>query len=171
MPKELTLKGILEKVYGKTVEVDEPHGFLYTLVVSSYNEKITYKINFGISINVEGIELDKNGIVFGGGGEIPPSVPQEPPKEETQKYGIEYDTLGSGSVLSVKFGCVSEAAAGEEVRFTVEVLNEELEVVNLMIESEEVYEYVYTHNKDGSYTFTMPDCFVTVMIYLMPKEA
>ena len=140
MPKELTLKGVLEKVYSKTVEVDEPHGFLYTLVVSSYNEKITYKINFGISINVEGIELDKNGIVFGGGGEIPPSVPQEPPKEETQKYGIEYDTLGSGSVLSVKFGCVSEAAAGEEVRFTVEVLNEELEVVNLMIESEEVYE-------------------------------
>ena len=170
-PKGLSLKTVLEKAYEKEVEVDEPQGALYTLVVSSYNGKVTYKINFGVSTKVEGIELDKDGIVFGGEGEIPPSVPQEPPKEETQKYGIEYDTLGSGSVLSVKFGCVSEAAAGEEVRFTVEVLNEELEVVNLMIESEEVYEYDYTHNKDGSYTFTMPDCFVTVMIYLMPKEA
>ncbi len=68
LPAELTLKSVLEKVYGKTVEVEEPKGYLYTLVVSSYNEKVTYKINFGLSINVEEIELDKDGIVFGGEG-------------------------------------------------------------------------------------------------------
>ena len=67
MPQELSLKTVLEKAYGKEVEVDEPKGFLYTLVVSSYNEKVTYKINFGMTIPVTGIELDKDNIIFGGG--------------------------------------------------------------------------------------------------------
>ncbi len=70
IPKELSLKSVLEKVYGKEVELEaEPKGYIYTLVVSSYNEKVTYKINFGVSIKVEEIELDKGSIIFGGGNE------------------------------------------------------------------------------------------------------
>ena len=93
MPEELTLKDVLEKAYGKEVEVDEPKGYLYTLVVSSYNDKVTYKINFGISINAEGIELDKDGIVFGGNataGEEQPSPSEPDPPENPQPSAREY---------------------------------------------------------------------------------
>lgn len=93
------------------------------------------------------------------------------PSAEKPKYIIQYDQLGSGSVDSFIFHCVSEAAAGEEVRFTIEVLDDELKVVNLMIECDEEgeYDYDYTVNKDGSYSFVMPNNYVTVIIYLMPK--
>lgn len=67
VPEKLTLKDVLEKVYGKTVEVDEPQGYLYTLVVSSYNEQVTYRIRFGISTKLDGMKLDTDGLVFGGG--------------------------------------------------------------------------------------------------------
>lgn len=66
VPKDQSLKSVLEKVYGKTVEVEEPKGNLYTLVVSSYNEKVTYKIDFTVITAVKGIELNTGSIVFGG---------------------------------------------------------------------------------------------------------
>lgn len=63
-PAKFSLKSVLEKVYGKEVEVDERGGHLYTLVVSSYNDRVTYNIDFGIVITVTGIETNKGSIAF-----------------------------------------------------------------------------------------------------------
>lgn len=117
VPAELTLKSVLEKVYGKTVEVEEPKGYLYTLVVSSYNEKVTYKINFGLAINVEGIELDKDGIVFGGEGEQGGSGDQSEP-EVAAEYEITYEIAYSFDDTPIAVVLPTKARTGEAVEFT-----------------------------------------------------
>lgn len=176
VPEDIRLREILEKVYEKTIEVEEPDGSLYTLIVSSYNEKVTYKINFGLTVNVEGIELDKDGIVFGGENEAPPS---EPSGGKTEMYGIEYDTLGNGSVLSVKFDCVAEAKAGDTVTFKVSLVDlidvyddyYPLQITRIVVNSSDTgEEEIELGSGEGTFSFTMPAHFVTVMIYLMPKE-
>lgn len=67
IPIEFSLKSVLEKVYGKEVEVEDRGGYLYTLVVSSYNDRVTYNIDFGIITTVTGIETNKGSITFGAG--------------------------------------------------------------------------------------------------------
>ena len=63
--EDTTLESVLEAVYGKDVEAPSDDTFenprLYTLVISSYDESVTYKIDFSISM---WIELDKTEIVF-----------------------------------------------------------------------------------------------------------
>lgn len=118
VPKELTLKSVLEKVYGKTVEVEEQKGYLYTLVVSSYNEKVTYKINFGLSINVEGIELDKDGIVFGGEGNEQGDNGNQSEPEAAAEYEITYEIAYSFDDTPITVELPTIARAGEVVDFT-----------------------------------------------------
>lgn len=72
MPKEFNLQKALSIIHdGKQVtvpddaEVKNPMPFC--LVISSYNGKVTYKINFGVlSATVKDVTLDKSEIVFGG---------------------------------------------------------------------------------------------------------
>ncbi len=175
VPAELTLKGVLEKVYGKTVEVEEQKGYLYTLVVSSYNEKVTYKINFGLAINVEGIELDKDGIVFGGEGESSSDNPNTPSSEE---YAIGYDTLGNGSVKSIQFDCKGKAVAGEMVSFTVSLVDLSdvyddyipVDITRIVVNSSDTgEEEIEIGSGEGTFSFKMPAHDVTVMFYLMSQ--
>ena len=44
------------------VEATEP--YLYTLVVSSYDESVTYYIDCAFYISVTGVTLDKSEVVF-----------------------------------------------------------------------------------------------------------
>ncbi len=60
-------KGILEAVYpNKTIEVDASKVYdnMFTLVVTSYNEKASVKLNFIFSEGVIEITLDKESIAF-----------------------------------------------------------------------------------------------------------
>ena len=68
LPEDISLKKILESVYEKDVEVlnnvEATEPYLYTLVVSSYDESVTYHMDFAFYIGVTGVTLDKSEVVF-----------------------------------------------------------------------------------------------------------
>lgn len=162
VPKEQTLQSVLGKVYGKTIEVEEPSGNLYTLVVSSYNDKVTYHINFGIGTKVEDIELDKDGIVFGEEDD----EQNEPAK--TAEYEITYEIAYSFNDEPIQVECPTKARNGETVAFTA-IPDRRYEDYGVWAE---VYdkasgEFLY-YAKTVSYgccTFEMPACNVHLKIY------
>lgn len=106
-------------------------------------------------------------------------------------YFIEYDTLGNGSVLSIKFDCAGTAKAGETVTFTLTLLDLSdrfddyypLEITAVRLQDgagEEICSLselngndgkMYTVGKQYYFSFTMPEVvaedYVTVMVYLM----
>ena len=68
LPEDISLEKVLESVYEKDVEVpndvEATESYLYTLVVSSYDESVTYHIDFSFYIGVTGVTLDKSEVVF-----------------------------------------------------------------------------------------------------------
>lgn len=178
VPEEVSLKTVLEKAYGKEVEVVEPQGYLYTLVVSSYNEKVTYKINFGIAVKVEGIELDKDGIVFGGGmavgDEQPNPSPSEPipdqpetPQPSDRDYRITFYTWGDiTNLVPVRKDIPLNARGGETVTFTYEILDVGYEITDMSIFVEkEPSLYVPIISAGGNvYSFVMPESPISLRI-------
>ena len=68
LPKDASLEKILESVYEKDVEVpndvEATQPYLYTLVVSSYDESVKYYIDCAFYIGVTGVTLDKSEVVF-----------------------------------------------------------------------------------------------------------
>ncbi len=166
IPKELSLKSVLEKLYGKTVEVEEPQGTLYTLVVSSYNEKVTYKINFGISIKVEEIELDKDSVIFGGDQTGQGSNQNKP--EEAAEYEITYEIAYSFNDTPVQTECPSRARAGEIVSFTAipDVRYEDYGVwAEVYDKASGKFLYYATTVSYGCCNFEMPACNAHLKIY------
>ncbi len=51
-----------EVVAPKEGELQDP--YIYALVISSYNEKTTYTITFGIAVSIDGVETDKPEVQF-----------------------------------------------------------------------------------------------------------
>ena len=68
LPKDISLEKILESVYEKDVEVpsdvEAMEPYLYTLVVTSYDESVTYYIDCAFYRGVTGVTLDKSEVVF-----------------------------------------------------------------------------------------------------------
>ena len=68
LPKDISLEKILESVYEKDVEVpndmETTEPYLYTLVVSSYDESVVYYIDCAFYIGVTGVTLNKSEVVF-----------------------------------------------------------------------------------------------------------
>ena len=68
LPKDISLEKILESVYEKDVEVpsdvEAMEPYLYTLVVTSYDESVTYNIDFSLGEEVTKIQLYPNEVVF-----------------------------------------------------------------------------------------------------------
>lgn len=159
IPEETTLESILKKAYeGKEVteipQVDFTEKDYFCLTVKSYDETKVIRIGFGFV-----------------------SEANPPEEEPIEKYAIEYDTLGNGSVNSVKFDCVPEAAAGETVTFTVSLVDNKygdyysLEITRIVLEDIDwVDDEVEIGSGEGTFSFTMPAHTATIMIYLMPKE-
>lgn len=63
IPQDFTVKKVLERLYkDKTVEIDgyynESGEKYYTLMITSYDGKISYSVNFGIAVHVRGVALD-----------------------------------------------------------------------------------------------------------------
>lgn len=100
-----------------------------------------------------------------------------PEVAETEKYCIDYNTLGNGSVLSVDMDCPSYAVAGETVTFTLTLVDlsgvfedyKPLSITNVVLQYQDTGEdfYGFGQSGEGSYTFVTPDADVTIMIYLM----
>lgn len=86
------------------------------------------------------------------------------------RYGIFYDTLGNGSVSSIVLNCTNSAVAGEQVNFTISMLDVTLEVTNVVLQDNNSGDDINGLLKDGdTYSFTMPPYEVNIMIYLMEK--
>ena len=68
LPEDTSLEKVLEGVYGKEVEVpgnaDYVDQYLYTLVVSSYDESVRYYIDFAFGMGVESVTLNTSEVVF-----------------------------------------------------------------------------------------------------------
>lgn len=68
LPEDISLKKVLESVYEKDVEapndLERMEPYLYTLIVSSYDESVVYYIDFAFHIGVTGVTLDKSEVVF-----------------------------------------------------------------------------------------------------------
>lgn len=68
IPENASLASILQVFYGEAVEAPNDEDFenlyLYTLVVSSYNERVTYYIDFMIEPYANGIRLNEYWVVF-----------------------------------------------------------------------------------------------------------
>ena len=69
--EDMTIQSVLETGYpGQQVEVPETaadeNPFPYTLIVSSYNGNVSYRIAFNLGADVTGITLDPPSIVFTG---------------------------------------------------------------------------------------------------------
>ena len=69
LPQGITLQSVLDKVYeGQEVEiednVDERNKCYYAMIVSSYDESVSYRIEFSFNVGVAGIELDKSEVIF-----------------------------------------------------------------------------------------------------------
>jgi hypothetical protein len=100
-----------------------------------------------------------------------PSVP------EITQYSIEYDTLGSGSVLSINMNCPAHAAEGDRVTFTISLkdLSDEyddytpLEITNIVLQDSDGEDHEIGSG-EGTFSFTMPEGNVTIMVYLMPAD-
>ncbi len=190
--KDIDIQTVLSSVYeGKTVvvpqeaEIGNPYPF--KLVISSYNESITYHIRFNFLVRVTGVELSETDITFTTAEEtIPPSEPDTsepdtsapdiPVNPDEGEYFIEYDTLGNGSNLHIDFQCQARANAGDRVEFTLGLVDlsdrfddyEPVEITNVRLEDCNTGEEVDGLNyENGTYWFIMPNCDVTVMIYLM----
>lgn len=68
LSENISLEKVLERVYEKDVEVpidvEATEPYLYTLIVSSYDESVTYYIDFAFHISVTNVTLDRSEVVF-----------------------------------------------------------------------------------------------------------
>lgn len=71
IPEDFSLQYALQSCYsGQTVvvptEAEQGNPYPYTLVVSSYNESVVYRINLSVGAEVTGVTLDPEQIIFTG---------------------------------------------------------------------------------------------------------
>ncbi len=167
LPESLSFGEILKRVYdGKNVSVptdawaNNPYPF--KLQISSYNEKITYNIDFMFE------DSSANTGNFGNSGDNTekPSQPNIPPVQ-TREYNIGYLIGGDGiNLTNITIDGPSSAAVGETVIFRV-TLND----TNYIISGFYVYAFgVQTKPEiveaNGCYQFTMPTSNVDIRIDL-----
>ena len=74
LPEDFTLQYALQSCYpGKEVvvpeEAEQGNPYPYTLVISSYNESVTYNIRLSVGKEVTGVTLDPEQIIFTGSQE------------------------------------------------------------------------------------------------------
>ncbi len=176
---EMSLQNVLQSCYpDKEVivakEAEESNTYPYTLLVSSYNESVVYKIDFCIDVRVTGVALNPSEIIFTDNSDS--DQEGQEPSGPAKTYFIGYDTLGYGSVKSIAFHCQGTAKAGETVTFTIEVLDlsdeyedyHPLEVTNVVLQNaDDGTDIEDLEETNGVYSFVMPENDVTVMVYLM----
>lgn len=84
---------------------------------------------------------------------------------------ISYDTLGSGSVDSVNVYCADVAKPGDYIMVSIypAMGEEDLEIVRVVLTNADTGDELQELEQFNEFfDFTMPDCDVVIMIYLMP---
>lgn len=164
IPEGFDLQKALASVNsGKTVVVPEDadtnNTYPYTLVVSSYNGKVTYSIDLN-TVDTS-IILKPDEIVFGDGEENgTPSKPTE------QSYTIEYLESGDATNLSdISVSGARKTTVGETVSFTVTIGDSNYTVSGMKLTIANAEDNVAINGNNGSYSFIIPKGNVTVWIY------
>lgn len=181
IPSEYSLQKVLEATNsGKRVVVPEDaetnNPYPYRLVVSSYNGKVTYNIDFKLIPTVTDITLNPDEIIFGG-----KETPDTPVTPAEKKYDIDIDSLGWAGMDVINLTCPDKAAAGETVTFTATVKPEyanEFKISGINVNYGSGDEYLQDiRNENGTYTFKMPDAstleadgYITLMFYIIPVD-
>ena len=181
IPSEYGLQKVLEAMNsGKRVVVPEDaetnNTYPYRLVVSSYNGKVAYNIDFKLVPTITDITLNPDQIIFDG-----KDTPDTPVTPAEKKYDIDIDSLGWASMDVINLNCPDKAAAGETVTFTATVKPEyanEFKISGIDVNYGSGDEYLQDiRNDNGTYTFTMPDAsameadgYITLMFYIIPVD-
>lgn len=146
IPDGFSLFSLLSKLYeGKTIGIPDNSDnlYLYTLVISSYNENVTYYINFTC------LEEKHN---------------------TAQEYSINLQLTGDATnLVDISVEYPKTALAGETVTFTISHNDSDYEINDIKIIVLNGDNPKVT-NIGGSYSFTMPNGNVTIMINLEYSE-
>lgn len=165
LPKDFGLKTVLQSLYGgKTVVIPEDaetsNPYPYRLTVSSYNDKVIFRIDIKVSAEITDITLDKDEIVFGGGEPETPVIPTE------HSFSVDYILSGDASNLSdLRITGTTRAKAERKVNFGVYIGDDNYSITAIRIEVINSSESVEIIQTDESYSFTTPQGNVYVWIY------
>ena len=159
-PHNLSFSEILKKAHnGTSVSVptdaltNNPYPF--KLQISSYNEKVTYNIDF----TIEAIETQETET------QAQPNTPDTP--EIARNYFIGYLISGDGTNLTnIDIDGPTSAKAGETVKFSVILNDSDYIISGFYIYAFGVQTKPEIIELNGSYEFTMPKCNVDVRIDL-----
>lgn len=163
-PESFSFSEILKKVHnGKSISVPSDaltnNPYPFKLLISSYNDKITYNIEFTVSDN----SAEKaDGLT---GNTTKPNIPVTPPA--VQKYNIGYLTGGDGTNLTnFSIDGPTRSEAGETITFHVNIYDKDYIISGFYIYAFGVDEKPEVIEVNGAYQFVMPTCNVDVRIDL-----
>lgn len=162
-PKSISFSGILKKAHnGKSVSVpadawtNNPYPF--ELQISSYNEKVTFKIDFTLA--------DNSSEQLNNGTTETPTQPDIPPVQ-AREYNIGYLISGDGTNLTnLSIDGPSSAKADETIIFHVSIYDKDYVISGFYIYAFGVSEKPEVIEVNGAYQFVMPTCNVDIRIDL-----
>ncbi len=163
IPETLSLREVIKKAYNGTGasvpnDAEKNNPYPYTLVISSYNDKVTYNIDFTFS--AEGTPS---------GNDTPitpePTTPEMP--TQPREYNIGYLTGGDGTNLTnYSIDGPASAKAGETVTFKVILNDSDYIISGFYVYAFGVQTKPEIKEVNGGYQFTMPTCNVDIRIDL-----
>lgn len=163
-PESLSFSEVLKKVHsGKSISVPkdalENNPYPFKLLISSYNDKVTYNIEFTFGDN--GVE-QSGGLT---GNTTQPSIPDTSPV--VRKFNIGYLTGGDGTNLTnFSIDGPTRAEAGETVIFHINIYDSDYIISGFYIYAFGVSEKPEVTEVNGAFQFVMPTCNVDVRIDL-----
>ena len=93
--------------------------------------------------------------------------------ELSEYRNISYDTLGSGSYNSVILYCADVARPGDYIMASISLAFgvEDLEITRVVLQNADTGDEICELEQFNEFfDFTMPDCDIVILIYLMPSE-
>ncbi len=163
IPETLSLREVIKKAYNGTGasvpdDAEKNNPYPYTLVISSYNDKVTYNIDFTFS--AEGTSS---------GNDTPitpePTTPEIPASTHAIKWRV---TNNDAGLVHVSVDCPTTAAAGNKVKLIVQLIDDyhcSVAEINVLSNSQHVT-YALPTGNSCEYGFDMPDGDVEVVIAL-----
>ncbi len=163
LPETLSLREVLKKAYNGTGasvpdDAEKNNPYPYTLVISSYNDKVTYNIDFTFSS--EGTSS---------GNDTPatpePTTPEIPASMHAIKWRV---TNNDEGLVHVSVDCPTTAASGSKVKLIVQLIDDyhcSVAEINVLSNGQHVT-YALPTGNSCEYGFDMPDGGVEVVIAL-----
>lgn len=181
LPDTLTFGEVLKKAYnGKTVSLSSDavrnNPYPFRLQISSYNEKVTYNIDFAFgSAGTEqsGGDTNKPAPPIDQTEPTNPDTPDNPTEPTKEKHNITYRIIGNeAGLIQAEVICADSAVADETVKFSVSLIGDyKSEVTGITLYSGgKIWATIEAGENDGAtnyykeFTFTMPDSDVEIAV-------